>query len=123
VQFLKHGRPRAILLAKAIHHCPRLRICSWYWRYDDRDIVTQSHSPLPNVQAQQPRQPYETCCSGKPPTAAAVGLYVHFASDALSEVPFSGGVAGMPFGRLRYDLLLQIGPSVTDPSAGYILRP
>ena len=27
----------------------------------------------PNAQAQQPRQPYETCGPGKPHTAAAVG--------------------------------------------------
>ena len=32
------------------------------------------------------------------------------------------GVARRSFGLLRYDLLLQIDPSVTDLNAGYILR-
>ena len=34
---------------------------------------TRCTSQPPNDQAQQPRQPYETCCPGKPNTAAAVG--------------------------------------------------
>src|SRR5262249_2396317 len=33
------------------------------------------------------------------------------------------GVAGRPFGLVRFDLLLQIGPSVPCPRACYVLRP
>jgi hypothetical protein len=33
------------------------------------------------------------------------------------------GVAGRPFGLLRHDLLLQIGPSVPGLRACYVLRP
>jgi hypothetical protein len=43
-----------------------------------------------------------------------VRLYAHFTPDGPSGVSSSGGVAGRPFRPLKYDLLLQIGPSVSD---------
>jgi type VI secretion system secreted protein Hcp len=39
------------------------------------------------------------------------------------RVSSDGGVAGRPFGLVRHDLLLQIGPSVPGCRACYVLRP
>src|SRR5205823_2730717 len=52
-----------------------------------------------------------------------VCLYVHFHSQRLVGSILFGGVARRSFGRVRHDLLLQIDPSASDRSAGYILRP
>jgi hypothetical protein len=49
-------------------------------------------------------------------------LYVQFTPVETIGVSSKGGVAGRPFRRLRFDLLLQIGPSVSDTTACYILR-
>jgi hypothetical protein len=38
------------------------------------------------------------------------------------RVSSKGGVAGRPFGLLKFDFLLQIGPSVSDRRACYVLR-
>jgi hypothetical protein len=54
--------------------------------------------------------------------AARSACMVNVTPGLLLESIMEPGVAGRSFGLLRYDLLLQIDPSVTDPSAGYILR-
>jgi hypothetical protein len=50
-------------------------------------------------------------------------LYVPFYSRPRAGGILFRGVVGRSFRLLRCDLLLQIDPSVSDPSACYILRP
>src|SRR5262249_43403112 len=56
------------------------------------------------------------------PDVAVVRLYVQSTPVEVIGVSSKRGVAGRPFGQVRYDLLLQIGPSVSDRRAGYVLR-
>jgi hypothetical protein len=49
-------------------------------------------------------------------------LYVQFCSRCRVGSILHSGVARRSFGLLRLDLWLQIDPSVSDLSAGYILR-
>jgi hypothetical protein len=49
-------------------------------------------------------------------------LYVHFHSRFHVGSILNRGVARRSFGLLRFDLLLQIDPSASDPRACYILR-
>jgi hypothetical protein len=75
----------------------------------------------PNDQAQQPRQPPELVALANrlrlPRSACMFNL---LAGRQLRES--FGGVAGRSFGQVRFDLLLQIDPSVSSRRACYILR-
>src|SRR5262249_21783500 len=60
--------------------------------------------------------------SRKTEMAARSACMVNVTPGLLIGSILERGVARRSFGLLRYDLWLQIDPSVTDPSAGYILR-
>jgi hypothetical protein len=52
--------------------------------------------------------------------AAPVCLYVHFRSRHQLGSILKRGVARRSFGLVRFDLLSQIDPSVTDPSGSLL---
>jgi hypothetical protein len=54
--------------------------------------------------------------------APPVRLYVQCTPGEATMVASKGGVARRRFGLVRYDLLLQIGPSALDGRACYVLR-
>src|SRR5262249_47042433 len=53
---------------------------------------------------------------------AAVRLSGRCTPAGAPLVSSDGGVAGRLFGQVRFDLLLQISPSVSDHGACYVLR-